>query len=220
MQIIRKLCVEQGIKDDKGNVLKFSWHPLRHTKGTSLAKEGHDVLTIMMELGHSSPDMATVYVNNRLELKKQALMDKGAGRFFTIEGQVDHKVGELIYRKDLLIATRVCGGACAMPSQIGDWCEHANACYTCKYFRADEKDIEFFRSEQAMLDQLINEQSSESKEFTESGKKRLSEITLKRLQKNKEVYISLGNIINAIEATRKYSGGESKFRKVDLESPK
>lgn len=220
MQIIRKLCVEHGVKDDKGNVLNFSWHPLRHTKGTSLAKEGHDVLTIMMELGHSSPDMATVYVNNRLELKKQALMDKGAGRFFTIEGQFDHKVGELIYRKDLLIATRVCGGACAMPSQIGDWCEHANACYTCKYFRADEKDIEFFRSEQAMLDQLINEQSSESKEFAETGKTRLSEITFKRLQKNKEVYVSLGNIISAIETTHKYSGGESKFRKVDLESTK
>ena len=34
-----------------------------------MAADGHDVLTIMMELGHTSPDMATVYVNNRLELK-------------------------------------------------------------------------------------------------------------------------------------------------------
>ena len=54
-----------------------------------MAADGHDVLTIMMELGHTSPDMATVYVNNRLELKKTRSFDKGSGRFFTIEGEVD-----------------------------------------------------------------------------------------------------------------------------------
>ena len=62
----------------KGKCSAFSWHALRHTKGTRMAAEGHDILSIMMELGHSSPDMATVYVNNRLELRKKALMEKGS----------------------------------------------------------------------------------------------------------------------------------------------
>ena len=35
-----------------------------------MAAEGHDILSIMFELGHASPDMASMYVNKRLDLKK------------------------------------------------------------------------------------------------------------------------------------------------------
>ena len=85
---IKLQCVLNGLQRDDGTPLSFRWHALRHTKGTSMANEGHDILSIMMELGHTSPDMATVYVNNRLELKKKALISNGSGRFFTIEGKV------------------------------------------------------------------------------------------------------------------------------------
>lgn len=214
---IKKLCVAHQIQDDNGNPLRFSWHPLRHTKGTSMAADDHDVLTIMMELGHNSPDMATVYVNNRLKLKKRALLDKGSGRFFTIEGEVDQKLGELLVRKAVITATRVCGGACSMPTQICDWCEHANACYTCKHFRADEKDVTFFKVEKKELERVVDEQIIELKELKEAGKTRMSEIVSKRVEKNKQVCHSLSTIVNAIESQKTFKGSENKFKPVQLD---
>lgn len=218
--VIKILCVENDIQGEDGGPLNFSWHPLRHFKGTSLAKGGHDILTIMMELGHTSPDMATVYINNRLELKKMALMEKGSGQFFTIQGDVDRSVGELLVRKDQLSATRVCGGACALPAQIGDWCEHANACYTCKYYRADAADLDYFKAEKSAFATLIDVQQIEVTELRVAGKERMAEITDKRLSKNKQICVSLNNIVTAIQDSGQFQGADQKLRKVDLESVK
>lgn len=217
MKQIKLQCVKQGILADDGTALSFSWHPLRHTKGTSLAKEGHDILSIMMELGHTSPDMATVYVNNRLELKKKALLEHGGGRFYTIEGRVDERISTLMVRKDQISATRVCGGACAMPAQIGDWCEHANACYTCKHYRADAKDVNFFKVEKSAIIKLIEEQEQEVEVLKEHGRSRMSEITTRRLKKNIEITKSLETIIEAIEADGAYAGTEQQFKQLSLE---
>lgn len=214
---IKRLCVKYGVLGGDGTPLSFSWHPLRHTKGTSLAKDGHDILSIMMELGHSSPDMATVYINNRLELKKKALLENGNGRFYTIEGKVDSKVSELLVRKDQISATRVCGGACSMPSQLGDWCEHANACYTCKHYRADAKDLGFFKGEQIAISHLIEDQQQEVRALSDNGRNRMSQITERRLRKNKQVYKSLDKIINAIESDGQYQGENQQYKKQSLE---
>lgn len=214
---IKRQCVKHNVLTDDGEPLAFSWHPLRHTKGTSLAMAGHDVLSIMMELGHASPDMATVYINNRLELKKKALLENGGGRFYTIEGRVDERVSELLVRKEQVSATRVCGGACTMPAQIGDWCEHANACYTCKHYRADAKDIEFFKVERGSIINLIEAQKAEAVTLEEHGRARMSEITNRRLAKNKEIYKRLSAIVTAIESDGKYQGTDQKLKKVSLE---
>ncbi|MED5525427.1 MAG: tyrosine-type recombinase/integrase [Pseudomonadota bacterium] len=214
---IKKSIIKAGIKDDEGSPLKFHWHALRHTKGTSLAESGHDILTIMMELGHTSPDMATVYVNNRLKLKKMALLEKGGGRYITIKGEVDDKIGELLVRKEGLAATRVCGGACTLPAQIGDWCEHANACYTCNYYRADSKDVDFFKNERSAIEYTIDEQQSELEEIGNSGRQRQFDITKKRLDKNKDVFTSLTNIIEAIEVSGTYKGQVRQAKTVSLE---
>lgn len=218
LNVLKKLCVLRDIRDEGGKVVRFSWHPLRHTKGTTMAAEGHDILSIMMELGHSSPDMATVYINNRLELKKKALMEKGSGRFFDIQGQVDDKIGDLLIRKEQLRATRVCGGACAMPAQIGDWCEHANACYTCKYFRADGKDLKFFEAELEQLTNLMADQAQEIQSYRESGRERLADITNRRHRKNTEVAESLQSIILAVIDDECYQGMQSNSRKCGLEN--
>lgn len=216
LESLKNLCVGRDIRDDKGKILRFSWHALRHTKGTNMAAEGHDILSIMMELGHSSPDMATVYVNNRLELRKKALMEKGSGRFFDIQGRVDEKIGDLLVKKDQLRATRVCGGACSMPAQIGDWCEHANACYTCKYFRADARDRNFFEAEVDQLTKLMDEQAQEIQSYRESGRERLADITSRRLRKNAEVAESLHSIILAVIDDECYRGSQSNSRKCGL----
>lgn len=213
---LKKLCVKHNILNDDGKPLDFSWHPLRHTKGTSMAEEGHDILTIMMELGHTSPDMATVYVNKRLSLKKKALMEKGNGYFYTIEGQVDDKVGELLLKKNDLVATRVCGGACTLPNQLGDWCAHANACFTCKYFRADDKDIDYFKVEMQSIIAVIEEQENEILTHEKSGRKRMTEIVQRRTTKNKNTVKKLNNIIEAIEIKGQYQGTQSQQIKLDL----
>lgn len=214
---IKRQCVKHNVLTDNGAPLAFSWHPLRHTKGTSLAMAGHDVLSIMMELGHASPDMATVYINNRLELKKKALLENGGGRFYTIEGRVDDKVSELLVRKEQVSATRVCGGACTMPAQLGDWCEHANACYTCKHYRADGKDLEFFKAERESLIGLIEAQQEEAQTLKEHGRERMSEITNRRLARNKEVYKRLSAIVSAVESDGQYLGSEQQLVRVSLE---
>lgn len=215
-QQLKQLCLCRDIRDDEGKPLSFSWHPLRHTKGTSMAAEGHDILSIMMELGHSSPAMATVYVNNRLELKKNALLAKGSGRFFDIQGLVDDKIGDLLVKKEQLGATRVCGGACSMPAQIGDWCAHANACYTCKYFRADSKDLAFFEAEYSQLTELMEVQAQEILAYEASGRQRLADITGRRQRKNAEVAQSLESIILAMKEDGLYRGRESNSRKYEL----
>ncbi|MES2207478.1 MAG: hypothetical protein V4525_11890 [Pseudomonadota bacterium] len=76
-------------------------------------------------------------------------------------------------------------------------CGHANACLTCKHFRADSQDIKL-------------------KELETTGRKRLFEITDVRLKKNKEVVSSIENIISAIENDGLYKGNDSKFTKVSL----
>ena len=67
-----------------------------------------------------------------------------------------------------------------MPAQIGDWCEHANACYTCKYFRADNKDLAFFEAEYKQLTELMDEQIVEVKAYEASSRRRLADITARR----------------------------------------
>lgn len=212
MQELKKLCVKHAIVDNEGKPFNFSWHPLRHHRGTQMAAEGHDILSIMFELGHASPDMASMYVNKRLDLKKKALLQKGGGQFFTIEGKVDETVGNLLVRKEAMTATRVCGGACTLPGQLGEWCEHAHACLTCKFFRADGGDIDHFRCERAELYVAIEGLEDEARGYEENGQKRMADITRKRLKRNKDAVQNTDTIIRSIEDNGLYKGAQSRYR--------
>lgn len=177
-----------------------------------MAAEGHDILSIMFELGHASPDMATMYVNRRLDLKKKALLHKGGGKFYTIEGRVDTAIGDLLVRKETMVATRVCGGACTLPGQLGEWCDKAHACLSCKFFRADSDDVDHFRCERSNLYSAIEGLEHEAKEFEEQGQTRMAEITRKRIQRNKDAAQSTDNIIRSIEQDGEYQGSVMKFK--------
>jgi len=214
---IKKLIVRNNIIDKTGKPYKFGWHQMRHHRGTEMAEQGHDIVSIMMELGHTAPDMAANYINKRLQLKKKALMEKGGGRFYTIEGEVDDRIGDLLIRKEQLAATRVCGGACALPGQISAWCHHANACFTCKHFRADEKDVSYFQSERLQLLDIVTDQENEVNEQINQGHKRMSDIVKTRQLKNKQTIKSLENIIQAIDCDGTYKGKDEKVLK-DLEN--
>lgn len=212
IQALKMFCLKHGIVDGEGKPFDFSWHPLRHHRGTQMAADGHDILSIMFELGHASPDMASMYVNKRLDLKKKALLQKGGGQFFTIEGKVDEALGNLLLRKEAMTATRVCGGACTLPGQLGEWCEHAHACLTCQYFRADSDDIEHFRCEKAGLYVTIEGLEQEAQGYEENGQKRMADITRKRLKRNKDAVHNTDTIIRSIEENGLYKGAKSRYR--------
>lgn len=212
LQELRRLCLRHGIVDGDGKPFDFSWHPLRHHRGTQMAAEGHDILSIMFELGHASPDMASMYVNKRLDLKKNALLRKGGGQFFTIAGKVDEAVGDLLLRKETILATRVSGGACTLPGQIGEWCEHAHACLTCRFFRADGGDVEHFRCERAGLYAAIEGLEQEAQNYEEGGQTRMADITRKRLQRNKDAVHNTDTIIRSIEEHGLYKGEKQRYR--------
>lgn len=215
LQELKMLCLRHGIVDGDGKPFDFSWHPLRHHRGTQMAAEGHDILSIMFELGHASPDMASMYVNKRLELKKNALLRKGGGQFFTIAGKVDEAVGDLLLRKETMMATRVCGGACALPGQLGEWCEHAHACLTCRFFRADGDDLEHFRCERAGLYVAIEGLEQEAQNYEQGGQIRMADITRKRLQRNKDAVQNTDTIIRSIEERGLYKGEKQRYRPAD-----
>lgn len=144
-------CIENRVVEAGGKLHRFRWHSLRHFHGTELALLGHDIMLIRMELGHASPDMSMVYVNQRLRLRKKAVLGKGAGRCVDIKGQVDSKLAELAVRKDAALTVDVPGGLCSMPQQIGEWCEHNRACFECVFFRADIEQAGFFEGERKVL---------------------------------------------------------------------
>jgi len=212
LQELRMLCLKHGIVDGEGKPFDFSWHPLRHHRGTQMAAEGHDILSIMFELGHASPDMASMYVNKRLELRKNALLRKGGGQFFTIAGKVDEAVGDLLLRKETMLATRVCGGACTLPGQLGEWCEHAHACLTCRFFRADGDDLDHFRCERTGLYAAIEGLEKEAQNYEEGGQTRMADITRKRLQRNKDAVHNTDTIIRSIEEHGLYKGEKQRYR--------
>ncbi len=209
---LKMLCLRHGIVDGEGNPYDFTWHPMRHHRGTQMAAEGHDILSIMFELGHASPDMASMYVNKRMELKKNALLRKGGGKFYTIEGKVDDAVTDLLLRKDSMMATRVCGGACTLPGQLGEWCEHAHACLTCRFFRADGKDLEHFRCERSGLYAAIEGLEQEARSYEDNGQTRMADIARRRLQRNKDAVHNTDTIIRSIEQHGHYKGGKQRYR--------
>ena len=66
----------------------------------------------------------------------------------------------------------------------------------------------------------LEEQQLEVETLKEHGRTRMSEITSRRLKKNKEVYKSLETIITAIEVDGGYAGAEQQFKQISLEADK
>ncbi|WP_431859189.1 tyrosine-type recombinase/integrase [Azospirillum sp.] len=210
---INKWIIEQGIHDADGRPWEFGWHGLRHFYGTELALQGHDIVLIQLELGHGSADMTMVYINRRLQLKKKALLEKGGGRYIDIKGQVDEKIGDLAVRKDAVLAVDVPGGLCALPGQIGEWCDHNRACLTCTYFRADIDQLAFFDAERRSIRGTIARLKQEVAEYHDHGRARMAEIGEKRLANNEGLLVNVTRIIDTIKAEGSYRGDTRRYQR-------
>jgi hypothetical protein len=208
-------CRRNNIRNGEGEQFAFRWHGFRHFYGTELALLGHDISFIQMELGHSSPEMSMVYVNQRLRLKKKALIEKGGGRFIDIKGQVDDKVAELAVRKDASLTVDVPGGLCSMPAQIGEWCEHNRACLTCRYFRADVEQIGFFETERRAIAETVARLTAEVPEFEATGRVKSADIGKKRIERSKAALKAVNLILSTIKSEGVYRGTERKHKRAD-----
>lgn len=208
----RWVC-EQSIHDKDGKIYAFGWHGFRHFYGTELALAGHDIVLIQMELGHSSVDMSMVYVNQRLQLKKKALLEKGGGKFIDIKGQVDETMATLAMRKDAALAVDVPGGLCALPGQLGDWCEHNRACLTCLHFRADADQLAFFDRERASITRAIARLTQEAADLRREGRGRMAEIGEMRVAHHEILLVNLTTIITSITAEGSYRGDTRRYQR-------
>jgi integrase len=216
--LINRLLVRHRIIDPKtGEQAAFNWHSLRHHRGTELALQGFDLIFIQSELGHSTPYMTLHYIGRRNDLKKKAIREKGAGYFLNIYGDivVPRTDPDTELKKQQILATWTNGGRCGLPAQVGEWCEHADACLGCRHFEADSDSLEYFEERQVRLDATVQAQSMRVQQLTEEGRARLAEIERRRLERNREAQTGCGNIVRAIREHGMYRGTESNYRKAD-----
>ena len=211
--VIAKWIIRQGIRDKDGGIYKFGWHDLRHFYGTELALAGYDIMMIQMELGHASADMSLIYINQRLKLKKKAVLEKGGGKFISIKGEVDDKIAELALRKDASLAVDVPGGLCSLPGQIGEWCEHNGACFTCTYFRADIGQLPFFEKKMRTMAASLTRLKGEVEGFEHDGHRRMADIGRKRMERTQQGLANVKTIIKTIKAEGTFSGQARKYQR-------
>jgi integrase len=211
--VIAKWIIRQGIRDKDGGIYRFGWHDLRHFYGTELALAGYDIMMIQMELGHASADMSLIYINQRLKLKKKAVLEKGGGKFISIKGEVDDKIAELALRKDASLAVDVPGGLCSLPGQIGEWCEHNGACFTCTYFRADIGQLPFFEKKMRTMAASLTCLKGEVEGFEHDGHRRMADIGRKRMERTQQGLANVKTIIKTIRAKGSYSGQARKYQR-------
>jgi hypothetical protein len=99
-----------------------------------------------------------------------------------------------------------------LPGQLGEWCEHANACLTCKFYRADSGDIEHFRCERRNLYSAIEALEEEARAYEDRGQMRMAEITRKRITRNKDAVQNTDIIVRSIETEGCYQGNEQRYK--------
>lgn len=216
--LINRLLIRHRVVDPgTGKTASFNWHSLRHHRGTELALQGFDLIFIQSELGHSTPNMTLHYIGRRNDLKKKALREKGAGYFLNIYGDiiVPRSDADTELKKQQILATWTNGGRCGLPAQVGEWCEHADACLGCRHFQADSDSLDYFEERQVRLDATVQAQAMRVEQLTGEGCNRLAEIEGRRLERNRQAQAGCTNIVRTIREHGLYQGTESSYRKAE-----
>jgi integrase len=215
-ELINKLLVRHKVVDPKtGEQASFNWHSLRHHRGNELALQGFDIIFIQTELGHSTPNMTMQYITARNDLKKKVVAEKGSGFLINIQGDIvvprttpDHEL-----RKQQIRATWTNGGSCGLPGQIGEWCDHANACLGCNHYNADSESVGYFEVQETKLSVIVQDQEGMVAQYEDQGSARLAQIERNRLERNRKALSGCQNILKTIREHGRYKGEASKYRK-------
>ena len=129
---LNKLCMENNITGDNGELLRIKGHTFRRTLATDYANMGMDLNIIKSLLGQSKMDVLTHYIKiHGVEMNRyiQPITEENNELIASIGKEID-PISKEEYNGDFLSLS--CG-YCSKKVNTGI-CDHANACYGCKMF--------------------------------------------------------------------------------------
>lgn len=129
---LNKLCMENNIIGDNGELLRIKGHTFRRTLATDYANMGMDLNIIKSLLGQSKMDVLTHYIKiHGTDMNRyiQPITEENNELIACIGKEVD-PISKEEYNGEYLPLS--CG-YCSKKVNTGI-CDHANACYSCKMF--------------------------------------------------------------------------------------
>lgn len=140
---LNQLTYKYNILDRKGDILRIESHAFRGTVATQYANLGLSINIIRMLLGQKSTGAIKHYVQMHEVTIVDAMKEIIDNQNNLIEniGKVDNM--EFIYEEDKNL-TPLPNGVCGKPISEGK-CTHANACYSCRMFKANKNHLELYK---------------------------------------------------------------------------
>lgn len=129
---LNKLCMENNITGDNGELLRIKGHTFRRTLATDYANMGMDLNIIKSLLGQSKMDVLTHYIKiHGVEMNRyiQPITEENNELIACIGKEIDPISKEEHNGEYLPLSC----GYCSKKVNTGI-CDHANACYSCKMF--------------------------------------------------------------------------------------
>lgn len=183
---LNKVSYENNILDREGKILRIKSHTFRGTVATKYANLGMSTNIIRMLLGQRSTGAIKHYVEIHdvtvLDAMKDILNYQDA--MINNIGKIDNM--EPINKEDKCLIP-LPNGHCGKPISEGK-CSHANACYSCRMFKANPKHLDLYKFH-------LKEAQQNIKIAEINGFERI-------LQVNKELESNLLKIIEKIENTK------------------
>lgn len=196
-QYLNDFSNHHEIKDESGQLYRFSFHQFRHTVATKMINNDVPQHIIQRFLGHETPKMTERYAHLMDTTLKEAFAEFNS-KMVTISGEVvtPREVATNLAKnmspedvdarwlKKNIMAQTLPNGTCALPV-VSNSCPHSNACLTCVNFRTDHRHLLTHKQQLAKTNSLI-------KQAEENGWKRQVDL-------NNLIKISLEKIISALE---------------------
>lgn len=180
---LNKLAYENKILDRDGKILRIKSHTFRGTVATKYANLGMSTNIIRMLLGQRSTGAIKHYVEIHEVTVLDAMKD-----ILTYQDEMINNIGKIdnmepINEEDKYLIP-LPNGLCGKPISEGK-CSHANACYSCRMFKANPKYLDLYKFH-------LKEAQQNIKIAEINGFERI-------LQVNKELELNLLKIIAKIE---------------------
>lgn len=175
-EYLNRLAVACEIRDNSGQVWRFSSHQFRRTVATILANSGVREYITQCYLRHRSPDMKKYYIHLFPETLKREIDElKKDKKLVDITGAVvaryraPDEMTEFLRRK--LYPRTIQVGECHRPI-VKDPCLTTNACWRCEHYRVTEDDLPFLKADLPRIQEAIaeSEQIGRTRTFSELRK--------------------------------------------------
>lgn len=180
---LNKLAYDNKILDRKGDILRIESHSFRGTVATKYSNLGLSLNVIRMLLGQKSTGSLKHYV----EIHDITVLES-MKNIIEYQNELIGNIGNVNDIKPILEENKhlipLPNGACGKPISEGK-CTHANACYSCRMFKANRNKLELYKYH-------LNEAKKNIEIAKINGFERI-------LQVNKELEENLTKIISKIE---------------------